>query len=420
MSGNQPISADPRFKSGSRDSYFFIFNTEAFNYSFLIQPTMREWFSARARRLQLSGIRRMFELAKPDSINLGLGELDFDPPEIAMTAIAEAVKNGYNHYGPTRGLPELREGLAAYLRKYRADVEVENVIVTAGATQGILVTSLTLFDHGDEVLVPDPGFVIYLPHVIMCGALPVRYGLMQANDFQPNPDEILELITPRTKAIIVNSPNNPTAGMMDLDTVKALRDMAIDHDLVIISDEVYDRIIFEGEHHSMLNGDYDHTVYINSFSKTYAMTGWRVGYLAASKYMITQLSKIQYYNIACPSTPLQMGALAALDTPGEILDERIDILKRRRDVMVDRLNKIDGITCLKPKGAFYTFPSFEHSISSEDFAMKMLDAGVICAHGSAFGKGGEGHLRFSFANSVENIEKAMDIMEEVCGTIPIE
>lgn len=380
---------------------------------------MREWFSARARRLQLSGIRRMFELAKPDSINLGLGELDFDPPEIAMDALDKAVRNGYNGYGPTKGLPELREGLAAYLRKYRADVELDNVIVTASATQGILVTALTLFDHGDEVLIPDPGFVIYQPHVIMCGALPVRYSLAQANNFQPNPDEILELITPRTKAMIVNSPNNPTAGMMDKATVDALRDIAVDHDIVIISDEVYDRIVFDGQHHSMLNGDYDHVVYINSFSKTYAMTGWRLGYLAASKYMVNQLSKVQYYNIACPSTPLQMGALAALEMPEKELEERWNILKNRRDVIVDRQNKMEGITCLKPKGAFYTFPSFDHDISSEDFAMKLLEAGVICAPGSSFGKGGEGHLRFSFANSVENIERAMDIMKEVAGSIPL-
>jgi aspartate aminotransferase len=380
---------------------------------------MREWFSARARRVQLSGIRRMFEMAKPDSINLGLGELDFDPPEIAQDAIAKAVRDGHNGYGPTRGLPDLREALAVHLRRYRTDVEVENVIVTAGATQGILVTALTLFDHGDEVLVPDPGFVIYQPHVIMCGALPVRYGLMPTNDFQPNPDEILELVTPRTKAIIVNSPNNPTAGMMDIDTVKALRDIANDHDLVIISDEVYDNIVFEGEHHSLLNGDYDHMVYINSFSKTYAMTGWCIGYLAASKYLVTQLSKIQYYNIACPSTPLQYGALAALDTPKKVQKERINILKKRRDVMVNRLNDIEGITCLKPKGAFFTFPSFSQDISSEDFALKLLDAGVICIPGTAFGRGGEGHLRFSFASSVENIERAMDIIEEVAGTIPM-
>lgn len=378
---------------------------------------MREWFSARTRRLEISGIRKMFELAREDSINLGLGELDFETPDIAKKAMAKAVTDGYNRYGPTRGLYELRETLAEELTRYRDDVYAENVIVTAGATQGLLVTSLTLFDHGDEILVPDPGFVIYQPHVIMCGAMPVRYSLKSENGFQPNPEEILELITSRTKGIIVNSPNNPTSGMMDMSVVKALREIAVDHDLVIISDEVYDNIVFEGEHYSMLHEGYDHLVYINSFSKTYAMTGWRIGYIASSKYIINQLAKLHYYNIACPPTPMQKAALAVLKGPKEELAGWVQILKKRRDIMVERLNNIDGFKCLKPRGAFYTFPSFDHDISSEDFGMKLLEEGLICAPGSAFGKGGEGHLRFSFANSLDKIERGMDIVEEVAENI---
>lgn len=362
----------------------------------------------------------MFELAQPGSINLGLGELDFDPPEAAQKAIAEAVRQGYNKYGPTKGMPQLREALADRLKKYRKDVEVDNVLVTTSATQGLLVTALALFDHGDEVLVPDPGFVLYQPHVIMCGGVPVKYTLKQETKFQPNPAEIQALITSKTKAIIMNSPNNPTAGMIDKSSAKALREIAHDHDLVIISDEVYDEIVFDGEHVSMLDKDYDHVVYINSFSKTYAMTGWRIGYLAASKYMITQLSKIQYYNIACPPTPTQMGAYAAIKDPNaqKELEGRRQTLKKRRDIIAKRLSGIDGFTCLKPGGTFYTFPSFDHKIASEDFAMKLLDAGVICAYGSAFGPGGEGHLRFSFANTIENIEKGMNITETVAKTIP--
>jgi aspartate aminotransferase len=362
----------------------------------------------------------MFEMAKPDAVNLGLGELDFEPPEIAKTAMAEAVKKGPSGYGPTKGIPELREALANHLRMYRADIEMDNVIVTTSATQGILVSALTLFDHGEEVLVPDPGFVLYQPHVIMCGANPVKYNLKQENKFRPNPDEIIELVTPKTKAMILNSPNNPTSGVMDSSTVKALREIAIDHDLMIISDEVYDRIVYNGKHHSMMNSDYDHLVYINSFSKTYAMTGWRIGFLATSKYMISQISKMQYYNIACPPTPTQMGALAAMSVSEDELVERCQILKKRRDVIVERLKRIEGITCLEPDGTFFTFPSFDHNISSEDFSMKLLEAGVICVPGTAFGKGGEGHLRFSFANSIENIEKGMDIVEEVAANVPIE
>jgi aspartate aminotransferase len=379
---------------------------------------MRDWFSARAKRLQISGIRKMFEMAGPDSINLGLGELDFQPSELAMDSLANAVRNGYNRYGPTKGLPELRKILADRLTRYRPDVEMDNVVITAGGTQGLLVTAMTLFDHGDEVLTPDPGFVIYQPHVIMCGATPTRYSLKFENDFQPNPDEIQELITPRTKAMIVNSPNNPTGGVMGMETIKAMRDIAKDNDIAIISDEVYDEIIFEGQHNSVLNADYDNVVYINSFSKTFAVTGWRLGYLASSKYMVNQLAKIQYYNIACPPTPLQKAIHDVMAAPTNKIQERVEVLIKRRNAIVKRCNDIPGFSCLTPKGAFYVFPTFDHNISGEDFAMELVKAGVICAPGSAFGKGGEGHLRFSFANSLENIEKGMDIVEKVAGSIP--
>jgi len=379
---------------------------------------MRDWFASRAKRLQISGIRKMFEMAGPDSINLGLGELDFQPSELAMNSLAKAVRDGYNHYGPTKGLPELRTILADRLTRYRPDVEMDNVIITCGGTQGLLVSALTLFDHGDEVLTPDPGFVIYQPHVIMCGATPLRYSLKFDNNFQPNPDEIEELITPRTKAIILNSPNNPTSAMLEPETIKAIRDIATDNELVIISDEVYDEIIFEGHHHSFLNQDYDNVVYINSFSKSLAMTGWRIGYMAASKYIVNQMAKIQYYNIACPSTPLQKAVYDVMCAPTSNIHEWVDILRKRRDVMVKRANDIPGFNCLKPMGAFYAFPTFDHNISSEDFAIELVKAGVICAPGSAFGKGGEGHLRFSFANSLEMIEKGMDIVEKVAATIP--
>jgi aspartate aminotransferase len=379
---------------------------------------MRDWFSSRAKRLQISGIRKMFEMAGPDSINLGLGELDFQPSKLAMDSLAKAVRDGYNHYGPTKGIPELRQILADRLTRYRPDVEMDNVVITCGGTQGLLVSAMTLFDHGDEVLTPDPGFVIYQPHVIMCGATPLRYSLKFENNFQPNTDEIEELITPRTKAIILNSPNNPTSSILEPETIKAIRDIAIDNELVIISDEVYDEIIFEGHHHSFLNPDYDNVVYINSFSKSLAMTGWRLGYMASSKYIVNQLSKIQYYNIACPPTPLQKAVYDVMCAPTSDIPEWVDILRKRRDAMVKRVNDIPGFNCLKPKGAFYAFPTFDQKISSEDFAMELVKAGVICAPGSAFGKGGEGHLRFSFANSLDMIEKGMDIVEKVAATIP--
>ncbi|MCK5038785.1 MAG: aminotransferase class I/II-fold pyridoxal phosphate-dependent enzyme [Thermoplasmata archaeon] len=380
---------------------------------------MRDWAAARTKRLEISGIRKMFELAKPGTINLGIGELDFEPIDEAKQALATAVNSGHNGYGPTKGMPELRDSIAESLHTYRKDVTRENVMITAGATQGLLVSAMALFDHGDEILIPDPGFVLYSPHAIMCGAFPVKYSLRQEHEFVPQPDEILELINTRTKAIILNTPNNPTSGVIDKDTIKAIRDIAIDHDLVIISDEVYDKIVYDDEHHSFLNGDYDNVVYINSFSKSFAMTGWRVGYMASSEELIADLSKIQYYNIACPPTPLQFACQKAMEAPDNKIEERVNILRKRRNVIVDRINKIDGFTCLKPNGAFYAFPSFDHDILGMDFAMKLLEGGMICAPGSAFGHGGEGHLRFSYANSIENIEKGMDILEEVASGIPL-
>ncbi len=384
-----------------------------------ILVSMTDWVAARTKRLEISGIRKMFELAAPGTINLGIGELDFEPIDEAKNALSDAVNKGYNGYGPTKGMPELRESIAQGLHKYRSDVTMDNVMITAGATQGLLVSAMTLFDHGDEILIPDPGFVLYSPHTIMCGAFPVKYSLKQEHDFIPQIDEIMELINSRTKAIILNSPNNPTSGMTDKATVEAIRDIAIDHNLVIISDEVYSKIVFEGKHYSVLNGEYDNVIYINSFSKSYAMTGWRVGYLASSEELINDLSKIQYYNIACPPTPLQYACLQARKAKDNKIDERVQILKKRRDIIVNRLNKIEGFTCLKPGGAFYTFPSFDHDINGQDFAMKLLKAGMICAPGSAFGSGGEGHLRFSYANTIENIEKGMDILEEVASDIPL-
>ncbi len=380
---------------------------------------MRDWAAARTKRLEISGIRKMFELAKPGTINLGIGELDFEPIDEAKQALSKAVNEGHNGYGPTKGMPELRDSIAESLHINRKDVTRENVMITAGATQGLLVSAMALFDHGDEILIPDPGFVLYSPHAIMCGAFPVKYSLKQEHAFVPQPDEILELINTRTKAIILNTPNNPTSGVIDKDTIRAIRDIAIDHDLVIISDEVYDKIVYDGKHYSFLNGDYDNVVYINSFSKSFAMTGWRVGYMASSEELIKDLSKIQYYNIACPPTPLQYACQKAMEAPDNKIDERVNILRKRRDVIVDRINKIDGFTCLKPNGAFYAFPSFDHDILGMDFAMKLLEAGMICAPGSAFGSGGEGHLRFSYANTIENIEKGMDILEQVAGTIPM-
>lgn len=240
-----------------------------------------------------------------------------------------------------------------------------------------MVIAQTLINPGDEVLIPDLGFVLYQRHVMLAGGVPVPYHLTQENRFVPDMEELGSLLTPRTKAIIVNYPGNPTGAVMSRREAEALAEFADHHGLLIISDEVYDEIVYNGEHNSML-GTSENVIYVNSFSKTYALTGWRIGYLAAPVGVIPELTKVQYYNIACPPTPMQYAVLEALKGPQEIVAERREELRKRMDLITH-----------------------------------LLRAGVICSPGSAFGPGGEGHLRFSFANRQENITKAMEIVKDV-------
>jgi len=295
-------------------------------------------------------------------------------------------------------------------------VEVANVLVTVSATEALLLSCLGLFEEGQDVLVPDPGFVLYAPHVTLSGANPVCYSLRQENGFLPDQDELLRLIGPDTAGIIVNTPSNPTGAVFPPETVRMVNDIAQDNGLVLISDEVYDEIIYDSPHTSFL-GNSDNQIYVNSFSKTYAMTGWRIGYLATSKELIKNLAKLHYYTVACPPTPVQYAALAALTGPQEPLERMVCEFRRRRDAMVQGLNAIPGFNCIEPQGAFYAFPGFDLNVSSENLAMRLLEGGVLSTPGSAFGQEGEGHIRFSYANSLENIELGMErtarVMEDM-------
>jgi aspartate aminotransferase len=361
--------------------------------------------------LQVSGVRKMFEFAPKGAINLGLGEPDFPPPQHVMDSLGKAVQSGKNGYGPTMGIPELRDAVVECLKRFRSDVDQRNVMITCGATQALMVAAHALYDHGDEVIVPDPGFVLYAPHAKIAGARALPYKLRQENDFRPDIEELKDLVSPRTKAIVVNSPNNPTGGVLTKEDVKAIADIAADYKVVIITDEVYNSIVFDAPHESFLPVS-DLLVYVNSFSKVYSLTGWRLGYMATSGEIMTEMSKIQYYDIACPPTPIQHAALAAMRGPQEFVEERKMEYKARRDLIVKRLNAIDGFTCTPPKGTFYAFPGFDFDISAQELAMKILKAGVICTPGTAFGLSGEGHIRFSFATSREKIEAAMPIIEK--------
>jgi len=366
--------------------------------------------SKKVKEVELSGIRKMFEMAGEDTINLGLGQPDFQPPEGAIDAYYQAMRDGHNGYGSTYGLEELRKEIAEDYSKYKSGLTKENVLMHVGATQAFRVTTESIIEDGDEVLYPEPGFVLYDSQIKLAGGKPVPYPVEQKYDFVPQIEDLKERMTSKTKAIIVNSPSNPTGGVFPEDEVKKIIEWSENNDLIVISDEVYEKMVYEGEHKSFL-GDYENVIMINSFSKVFAMTGWRVGYTITRKDWIEELGKVNYYNIACPPTATQHAVLHALREELEFVENMTETFRKRRDIIVDRLNSISGFECLKPKGAFYVFPSFDFDLTAKEFAMELLDEGVIATPGTAFGPTGEGHLRFSYANSTKNIEEAMDIIE---------
>jgi aspartate aminotransferase len=373
-------------------------------------------FASRLDEVEISGLRKMFDLATEDSLNLGLGEPDFNPPESALDALNKAVYNGQNKYGPSAGIPQLREAVAEHNRIYRKDLTMDNVLITGSASEALMSAVLTFIEKGDEVLYPDPGFVLYKPQVQLAGGKPIKYPLYQEHNFVPRIDDLERVVSKNTKAIYVNSPSNPTGAVFDRDDVKAITDFAEDHDLVIISDEVYDRMLYDTNHVSFL-GNYENVVFINSFSKIYAMTGWRLGYVVSNPEFIKGLLISHYHIMACPASPFQHAALATLKGPQDFVTNMVSTFKTRRDLIVEKLNSIDGMKCLLPRGAFYAFPQYEQDIKSEDLAMEIARAGTICSPGTAFGPGGEGHLRFSYAAKTEVIEKGIDIVAEVMSKL---
>lgn len=372
--------------------------------------------SKRVLSIKPSGIREIFEMATVDAINLGLGELDFDPPEEAKEAYKEALDQGRNRYGPTKGIDPLRKLVAEKVQKYRQDITLDNVIITASGTQGTMAAFQTLFEDGDEVLIPEPGFVLYEPDSILSDAVPVPYPLSYEDHFQPDIEGIKERITPRTKGIVVNSPSNPTGAVLNQESFRALKDIAQDHDLWVISDEVYEDYIYSGKHYSF-NEIIERAVVLNSFSKSFAVTGWRIGYLTAPLEVVNYIANMQYHLVACPPTPPQFALAKVFHAQEDFINKVVPVFKQRRKAMVDGLNDIKGFHCHMPEGAFYAFPSYSQKISSRDLAHKLVANGVICAPGTAFGERGENHLRFSYAASEEDITNGLAIVKKVVDSL---
>ena len=345
-------------------------------------------------------------------VHLEIGEPDFDTPAHISEAACAALKSGATHYGPAAGLPDLRAAIAEDSGKRRGvRATPEMVVVTPGAKPIMFFVILALVDAGDEVLYPNPGFPIYESMIRYIGGVPVPVRLLEEKQFALDVDQLVSHINQKTRLIILNSPHNPTGGVIPESGLRAIADAAGKHGVPVLSDEIYGRILYEGEHKSIaaLPGMEPLAIVLDGFSKTYAMTGWRLGYGVMPAPFAQVVAKLQTNSTSCTATFTQKAGLAALKGDQASVDAMLAEFKRRRDAIVDGLRAIPGIQCIRPKGAFYVFPNiFGTGYSARALADRLLDeAGVACLSGTAFGEFGEGHLRFSYANSLENIEEAL-------------
>ncbi len=359
---------------------------------------------AKARRLEAEG---------KDVIHLEIGEPDFATPENVVQAGVNALNSGDTHYGPSPGFPAVRDRIAAEVSATRSiSVTGDNVIITPGGKPIMFFTMLALVDPGDEVLYPNPGFPIYESMIRFTGGVPVPMKLHESLDFNIDIEEVASQITHKTKLMVVNSPNNPCGSVVSEQDLKALAELAVKHDLIVLSDEIYIRFLYEGDHKSItaFPGMRERTIILDGFSKTYAMTGWRAGYGVMPLELVEPISRLVTNSVSCTASFTQAAMLEALEGPQGSSYDMVSEFKARRDVIVNGLNEIPGIRCAMPQGAFYAFPNVEDTgMSSQEFANLVLEeVGVACLSGESFGKFGKGFVRFSFANSTKNIEEALE------------
>jgi aspartate aminotransferase len=348
-----------------------------------------------------------------DIIHLEIGEPDFDTPSNIIEAGCDALRKGFTHYGPSAGMMELREVIAQHVAETRrVNVTPDEVVVVPGGKPIIFFSILALADDGDEIIYPNPGFPIYESMINYVGAKAVPIRLREELEFRLDVDELAGLINDRTKLLILNSPQNPTGGVLTKDDIDAIARAIGDRNVMVLSDEIYSQLIFEGEHHSIMSidGMKERTILLDGFSKTYAMTGWRMGYGVMRADLATHISRLMTNSNSCTASFTQVAGIEALCGSQDVVDAMRAKFEKRRDVMVAGLNKIKGFSCRVPHGAFYVFPNITKTgWPSKKLADALLeDAGVAALSGTAFGDFGEGYLRFSVANSIENIEKALD------------
>ena len=352
-----------------------------------------------------------------DIVHLEIGEPDFDTPANIIEAATDALHHGFTHYGPSAGLPDLRETIADYVSKSRnVKAAAEEVVVVPGGKPIIFYAIMALAEQGDEVIYPNPGFPIYESMINFVGAKAVPIALREELQFRLDVNELKSLITDRTKLIILNSPQNPTGGVLEKQDIRDIAEVIGDRDIMVLSDEIYSRLLFEGDHHSIMSlPDWkDRTILLDGFSKTYAMTGWRMGYGVMRPDLAQHISRLMTNSNSCTASFTQVAGIEAIKGDQSSVDKMNKEFMRRRDAFHERINKIKGFSCLKPKGAFYMFPNIQKTgWPSKKLADALLDqAGVAALSGTAFGAFGEGYLRFSIANSMENLNKALDRVED--------
>jgi len=356
----------------------------------------------------------MFTLTKPDAINLGLGQPDFDTPAHIKEAAKKALDAGYTSYTPNLGFPELIDAIAHYYEQYGVHAGQEQIICTSGGSEALHLALEALVNPGDEVILPDPGFVAYSPLTRVAGGVPVSARVKATDGFKLQPSTVAECITKKTKVLIINSPANPTGAVQRYDEIKGFVELAKDNDFYIVSDEVYDKLLYAGEHVSPAGFDSERVIVVNSMSKTYAMTGWRLGYAIAPAALIEEMLKVHQYIQACAPSISQKAAYDALTGPQDSVRSMVEEFKIRRSVVMEHLREI--AECVTPEGAFYVFPRFATSDTSLGLTKKLAQAGVIVVPGSAFGLFGEGHIRVSYAASQHDIDRAFRIIKGEVST----
>ncbi len=365
---------------------------------------------------------RALEAQGREIVHLEIGEPDFDTPSNIVEAAIKALREGQTHYTPSAGIPQLREAIAEEVSTTRGiEVNPDQVVVTPGGKPIMFFTILALCEQDDEAIYPNPGFPIFESMINFSGATPVPIPLLMEKDFRFDIEEFKGLVSPRTKLIILNSPHNPTGGVLTREDLEAIAEAAIENDALVLSDEIYSRMVYEGEFASITQfpGLEERTIILDGFSKTYAMTGWRLGYGVMPQWLAAQVSNLMVNSNSCTAAFSQWAAVEALQGPQDESKKMVEAFRQRRDVIVDGLNQIPGFRCLRPKGAFYVFPNIEGTGKSsremEDFLLN--EAGVATLAGTSFGEYGEGFLRFSYANSVENIKKALERIGEAMAKL---